>query len=138
MKYYVVIDTNVLVSALFSKNENSATIQVLKRLLRGEIIPVYSKEILQEYRDVLNRKKFNFSKKAVEILISALKQYGICVNPAATGEKLPDFTDLPFYEVVMDTRTEGSYLITGNLKHFPKCDYIVTARQFLDILENNQ
>lgn len=58
MKYYVVIDTNVLVSALISKNENSATVQVLERLLNREIIPLYSREILQEYRDVLNRKKF--------------------------------------------------------------------------------
>lgn len=37
MKYYVIIDTNVLVSALISKNENSATVQVLERLLNREI-----------------------------------------------------------------------------------------------------
>jgi len=137
MKCYAVIGTNVLVSALMSKNENSATVRVLEHLLSRNIIPIYSKEILQEYREVLNRKKFGFSTKNVEILITALKQYGICIKPAATGEKLPDFTDLPFYEVVMATRPKESYLITGNLKHFLTRAYIVTARQFLDILKNN-
>lgn len=137
MKCYAVIDTNVLVSALMSKNEDSATVQILEHLLSKEIIPVYSKEILQEYREVLNRKKFGFSKENVKILITALQQNGICVKPIATGEKLLDFTDLPFYEVVMTTRTKESYLITGNLKHFPPRAYILTPRQFLNILKNN-
>jgi len=137
MKCYAVIDTNVLVSALMSKNEDSATVQILEHLLSKEIIPVYSKEILQEYREVLNRKKFGFSKENVKILITALQQNGICVKPIATGEKLLDFTDLPFYEVVMTTRTKKSYLITGNLKHFPPRTYILTPRQFLNILKNN-
>ncbi len=137
MKCYAIIDTNVLVSALMSKNEDSATVQILEHLLSKEVIPIYSKEILQEYREVLNRKKFGFSRENVEILITALQQYGICVKPVTTGEKLPDFTDLPFYEVVIATRTKESYLITGNLKHFPTRAYIVTARQFLNILKNN-
>ena len=45
--------------------------------------------------------------------------------------------DLPFYEVVMEKRVDDAYLVTGNLKHFPKRTYIVTARQMLDILEQN-
>lgn len=46
--------------------------------------------------------------------------------------------DLPFYEVVMQTRVGDTYLVTGNLKHFPKRTYIVTARQMLDILDEQK
>lgn len=51
---------------------------------------------------------------------------------------LPDIKDLPFYEVVMEKRKDGAYLVTGNLKHFPKEPYIVTARQLIDILDANK
>lgn len=58
---YAVIDTNVLVSALLSSKDNTATVQVLGKVIIGEIIPVYSNVITKEYREVLSRKKFGFS-----------------------------------------------------------------------------
>lgn len=70
---YAVIDTNVLVSALLSGKAEAATVRVLSKLLHGEIIPVYSKGILKEYRDVLSRRKFTFSGEAVDYLISAIE-----------------------------------------------------------------
>ena len=42
--------------------------------------------------------------------------------------------DLPFYEVVMEKRSDNAYLVTGNQKHFPKEPFIVTAREMIDIL----
>ena len=51
MKCYAVIDTNVLVSALMSNRKDSATYKILVHFLNGEIILIYSKEILQEYCD---------------------------------------------------------------------------------------
>lgn len=136
MKCYAVIDTNVLVSALLSKDEKSATVQVLERVLNKEIVPVYSKEILQEYREVLSRKKFSFSKNVIQTIISYVRQNGVNVIPVSTNEKLIDIKDLPFYEVVMDTRAEESFLVTGNIKHFPKREYIVTPREMIDLLES--
>ena len=56
-----VIDTNILVSALLSKHDDSATVQVVERMIIGELIPIYSIEIITEYREVLSRKKFKFS-----------------------------------------------------------------------------
>ncbi len=61
MSCYAVIDTNVLVSALLSNHTDAATVQLLVRLIGGEIIPVYSCEIMREYREVLSRKKFKFN-----------------------------------------------------------------------------
>ena len=66
MQYLVVIDTNVLVSALLSRNPDASTVQVFKALLSDKIIPVYNDEILAEYSDVLRRKKFNFPESTIQ------------------------------------------------------------------------
>jgi len=55
---YAVIDTNVLVSALLSSHSDAATVQIIGRMINGEIIPVYSYEIMREYKEVLGRRKF--------------------------------------------------------------------------------
>ena len=135
MTCYAVIDTNVLVSALLSSHADAATVQVIGRLFGGEIIPVYSSEIMQEYHEVLSRKKFKLEPKMINYILSAIRKYGILVNPGAIGVTLPDMKDIPFYEVVMEKRKDETYLVTGNLKHFPAEPFIVTARQMLDILD---
>lgn len=132
---FAVIDTNVLVSALLSVHSDAATVQVVSRLIGGEIIPVYSNEIMHEYREVLARKKFKFEPDMVNSILLAIEKYGIYVEPSATDIILRDMKDLPFYEVVLEKREDGAYLITGNLKHFPERHFIVTARQMLEILD---
>lgn len=132
------IDTNVLVSALLSRNNDSPTVQVIGKVISGEITPVFSTEILAEYKEVLSRKKFNFSHETVDYFLNAIERFGILVVPSSTGEILPDMKDLPFYEVVMDKRDDGAYLVTGNLRHFPKKEFIVTARELIDILNKNK
>ena len=136
MIYYAVIDTNVLVSALISHNPEAATVQLVARMLEGEVTPLYSDEIMQEYREVLHRKKFKFDSELIDILLDAIIKYGFPVSPSDTGAVLPDMKDLPFYEVVMEKRDDNAYLVTGNLKHFPVETFIVTARQMLDIMDN--
>ena len=46
MTYLVVIDTNVLVSALLSKHEDASTVQIINAVFSGKIIPVFNNEIL--------------------------------------------------------------------------------------------
>ena len=138
MTYYAVIDTNILVSAMMSRHADSATVQIVDKMIEGLIIPVYSDEIMDEYREVLHRKKFKFSSNLVEYILSAIKIYGMNVSPAPTGEALPDMKDLPFYEVVYEKKDEGAYLVTGNLKHFPVKPFIVTARQMLNIISGKE
>ena len=53
---YAVIDTNVLVSALLTSHADSATVMVMNAVINGDIIPMYNKEILKEYEEVLSRK----------------------------------------------------------------------------------
>jgi len=137
MTCYAVIDTNVLVSALLSSHDDAATVQVVGRLFSGEIIPLFSAEILSEYYEVLHRKKFRFSEELIDTLLNTIGKYGICVEPTHSGEILQDMKDLPFYEVVLEKQEEDAYLVTGNMKHFPVKPFIVTANQMLEILSGN-
>ncbi len=138
MIYYAVIDTNVLVSALLSSHDDAATVLVIKKLFSGEVIPLFSDDILKEYNEVLRRTKFHFSKETVSMLIRTIEKIGERVLPSPTGELLPDMKDLPFYEVVIEKQEQDAYLVTGNMKHFPAKPFIVTAKEFLDILNTSK
>ena len=107
-----VIDTNVLVSALLSSKDDTATVQLVCKVIGGEIIPVYSNVITKEYKEVLSRKKFGFSGNTIEYLLSAVEKYGILVDPSPSGIILPDKKDLPFYEVVLEKREDNTYLVS--------------------------
>lgn len=134
MKIFAVIDTNILVSALLSPKNDSATVQVMENVLKKKIIPVYSEEIFAEYQNVLHRKKFNFSAEIVDYLLDAIKSFGILVNPAETEIILPDMKDVPFYKIILENA--DYYLVTGNIKHFPKIDRVIKAREMINLLEN--
>ena len=117
MIYYVVIDTNVLVSSLLSRNDEAATVQVIKKIFDGTIIPVFSNSILSEYNEVLRRKKFHFSENLVQTFLEAITSIGELIVPTPCGEILPDMKDLPFYEVVLEKQNQKAYLITGNVNY---------------------
>lgn len=134
MPCYAVIDTNVLVSALLSSHNDAATVLVVGKLFSGEVIPLFSNEILKEYSDVLHRTKFHFSEETVSILLQTIEKYGERILPTPINELLPDIKDLPFYEVVVEKQKDNAYLVTGNMKHFPSKPFIVTAKEFLEIL----
>lgn len=131
---YAVIDTNVFVSALLSKHDDAATVRLLDAVFDGKIIPLYHRDILSEYDEVLHRRKFHLRKETVQTVLAAIRQYGIEVCPQDTGETLPDMDDLIFYEVAMAERGR-SYLVTGNQKHYPQREFIVTPAELLNILE---
>lgn len=135
MKCFAVIDTNVLVSSLLTKNMESATIGVIKLIASGIVVPVFSKEILKEYDEVLHRKKFRLSEDRIQHLLDIFTYFGLEIAPNTIDEILPDPKDMPFYEVTMEIREDKGYLVTGNKKHFPVKPYIVDAREFLSIVE---
>lgn len=133
MKYYAVIDTNVIVSAMLKWDSVPGSIMNL--VLDGPITPLVNDKILEEYRDVLLRPKFHFPPRSIEVFLDELKQNSQYVNAQKIDEYLPDAKDAVFYEVVMEKRKEeNAYLVTGNLKHFPVKPFIVTPREMLDII----
>ena len=136
MKCCAFVDTNVIVSALLSKKEDAATVNVIRAMLSGRFIPLYHKEIMEEYEDVLHRNKFHFDEETLQVVLKAVRQYGIEVFPKPTGEILIDMDDLIFYEVAMEKRDDGAFLVTGNQKHYPIRDFIVTPAEMMQILDD--
>lgn len=135
MSCYVVFDTNVLVSSLLTSNEISPTVQLMAKALAGELTPVYSADMLREYQEVLLRPKFSFPAMTVLYLLGAIEKYGFEVQPAKLDEwPLPDKKDLPFFAAAIARPELSCWLITGNLKHFPAEKFVVSPRQFWDIL----
>lgn len=137
MTCHAVIDTNVLVSALLSSHEDAATVLVIGKLFSGEVIPLFNDDILKEYNEVLRRVKFQFSENNIRMLLQTIEKYGERIIPTPTGVILPDMKDLPFYEVVVEKQEDNAYLVTGNMKHFPAKPFIVTAKEFLNILNTS-
>ncbi len=135
MTYYAVIDTNVFISALLSKNGDSATVKVFRAVIDGRIVPLYHNDILPEYDEVLHREKFHFKEKSIQMVLAAVKEFGVEVFPQPTGEIFVDIDDLIFYEVAMEKRDEDAYLVTGNQKHYPIRDFIVTPAEMMKIVE---
>ena len=133
MKIYAVYDTNILVSALLSKRSDSAVVLTLEAFLRKEVTPLYNQEVLEEYRDVLSREKFHFPKDLTDKLIKQIQVDGIAVDPVSSNEVFSDLDDAKFYEVALSK--EGSFLVTGNAKHFPKSPIVVSPAEFLKILK---
>ncbi len=59
---------------------------------------------------------------------------GLCLDRTKAGEEyFPDPKDVVFYEITMSK--EGSYLVTGNIKHFPAKPFVVTPAENIGILE---
>ena len=135
MTYYAVVDTNVIVSALLK--EGSIPFQILEKIKFGKIIPLYNENILNEYFDVLERNKFGFTTEQIKKSISLFLDHGLEMNPIEIDEFFSDEDDKIFYQIVMSSRQSGedSKLITGNTKHFPQKEFIVTPAEMIEIIE---
>ena len=134
MKYYAVIDTNVIVSSMLKHDSIPGRIADL--IILETIVPILNQEILEEYFEVLTRNKFNFNTKDVLKMLDSIKQKGIFLDRKQTLEDFIDEDDIVFYEIVMSARnTMDAYLITGNIKYYPIRNYVVTPREMLEIIE---
>ena len=131
---YAVIDTNVIVSALLPSPKVSNPAVVLREVLRGRITPIFNDEILSEYRDVLSRGKFHFRQESIAAIVDHIRLVGLKLERTTSFEGVfPDPKDVVFYEVTLSK--DDAYLVTGNIKHFPKKPFVVTPAEMVSILE---
>lgn len=128
----VVIDTNILVSALLTPSGSPA--RVIDHVLNGNVILCYDSRIIAEYQEVLLRPKFEFDKRAVKHVVDFLIRSGISIVPAPILDTFEDEDDKVFYEVAKSAR---AYLVTGNKKHFPKDSITFAPQEFLSIVDNS-
>jgi uncharacterized protein len=85
-------------------------------ILDGQVQAVTSSRIVDEYREVVRRKKFrryDFPPLWLEFLIEESLQLA---DPAPWAYTGPDPSDMPFLALA---KIAGAWLVTGNLKHFP-------------------
>lgn len=128
----VVLDTNVIVSALLSPSGFSA--KIVSLVLTGEITLVYDNDILSEYISVLGRRKLKINGEAAAFLIDFICKEGEFLPGRAQNIVFADEDDRKFYEVY---RNQGvNCLITGNAKHFPHEKGIITPRLFVEKINN--
>lgn len=130
MSIRAVIDTNVLVSAYWTHASDSPPVRVYRALLSGDVTALVNSEILSEYRDVLHRPKFGFNAEDIDRGLAYIAQSSETALPVDSGEAFPDPDDKVFYCTAL---AGGALLVTGNAKHYPRADFVVTPAQFCDI-----
>jgi len=125
----IVFDTNIIISALLSKEGNPA--KIYRMFLTKALMLIYCPQILEEYQDVLYRPHFRIPRTDADIIINAIRQYGkeVWVIPPSVDIML-DKDDRVFYDTAKST---GAYLITGNSKHYPSEPFILTPTEFLNL-----
>ena len=135
-KYYAVIDTNVIVSALITSSLESNPVKVFRAIIQEQIVPLYNDEILDEYRLVLSRAKFHLESSLIDTVLKAIITDGLSLDRTpASGIDFPDPKDIVFYEVAFSK--EDSYLVTGNIKHFPTNTFVITPAEMVRLLETD-
>jgi predicted nucleic acid-binding protein len=91
----------------------------------------YTTETFSEYRRVLSYDRLNIDAEAQGGILDAIEEIGILIEPAVSTAALPDESDRPFYDTAKEA---GAVLVTGNIKHYPEENFIMTPGQFLESL----
>ena len=122
----IVLDTNILVSALWSPGKNAS--EILNAVFSRQFTLCYDQRILEEYDRVLHYRKFPFSEWEINSVLEPVIKTGISViADPLPAVPFPDESDRKFYEVA---RFCFAVLITGNQKHYPDEPEIMTASRF--------
>ena len=135
MENRIVLDTNILVSALIG---NSYPKQILfEYVLENKFVICVSEVILDEYRDVLSRPKFekfsNFVERANNLLDS-IEKIAEYYQPTITIDRISDDSDNRFLELSLTANAQ--YIIIGNFTDFDFAEYedvkIVSPKYFYE------
>lgn len=90
----VVIDTNIIVSALLSPA--GSAFQFFSEVLDGKHNVLISEDIYKEYKDVLHREKFGFDEEIVSFILNWFVKNAIWIEPSQSTEPVPDEGDKHF------------------------------------------
>lgn len=128
----IVLDTNVLVSALLSPFGPPG--EILRLITAGMVQVCHDARILGGYREVLLRPAFPFPPARVESLLDQVEADGVPVTAPPLRESLPDPDDEAFLAVAL--AGEAQFLVAGNLRNYPeRCRQgvrVVSPRDFLE------
>lgn len=129
----VVLDTNVIVSALLQPLGPSA--YLLVQALNGSLQICLTGAIFAEYDEVISRPRLKRDPEIIAASLHAIRNAALWVRVMRTITVCPDPDDNIFLECA--EAAEAEYLVTGNVRHFPTawatCQ-IVKPRVLLDLL----
>jgi putative PIN family toxin of toxin-antitoxin system len=133
--FYAVIDTNVIVASLLTKHHDSATARVMDAVFSGKVVPLLNDEIIAEYRNVLHRKRLGLNTEKCDFIISLIMDLGMTLDRISTNTSMADEKDRVFFEIALAGLDMGNLkLVTGNIKHYPPIDFVVTPAQFCEMM----
>lgn len=129
----LVVDTNVVISAALKPEGLQRTVLLLALTKPARLY--VSAPILEEYRAVLSRPEFHIRKGLRQRLLQLIEKTAHLVAPVRHLQITIDPADNMFVECAEVAGAD--YLITGNIRHFPrywKNTKIITSREFLDLI----
>jgi putative PIN family toxin of toxin-antitoxin system len=112
----VVLDTNILVSALLTPQGPSARV-FLMTLQNQDTLLCVSAEVFAEYEEVLHRTKFNFTISAIAAMLDGFREKGFWVKPKGKVNACDDPDDDIFLECA--EAAAANYLVTVIRGIFP-------------------
>ena len=132
----VVLDTNVLISAIFFGGNPR---QILEKAIRGEIRLCISEPILEELKGVLQRSKFDYSPEMIQVVLTEFTGIADFVNPLKTIDVvLEDPEDNRILECAVEAK--ANYIVTGDFHLLKLIRYrnieVLNAVAFLEKLSS--
>jgi putative PIN family toxin of toxin-antitoxin system len=128
----LIVDTNVLVSAALKPESLQQTVFLVAITKPARLY--VSQPILDEYAEVLARRELRIQKGQRLQLLQLIRNRSTVVVPRYSLEVSSDPDDNMFIECADVARAD--YLITGNLKHFPrfwKGTKVISPREFIEM-----
>ena len=135
---FAVLDTNVLISAALAQNKYSIPYSVFRGVVERRFVPLVDDNIVREYWEVFSRPKFSFMQETINDIVGNTIKFAINQPVSPSGIELPDSDDVVFYDVARAHQDKGAYLVTGNLRHFPNCEFAISPRDFMNTITPNK
>jgi putative PIN family toxin of toxin-antitoxin system len=133
----LILDTNVLVSALIQRNYPYLIVDLI--LADNTLQLCISDQLLTEYVEVLNREKFSkfsdFHARA-QILLADLESRALKFSPTVKVDIIADDPDNRLLELA--ETCQADYIVTGNTHDFTMTEYkgtkIASPKEFFELL----
>ena len=133
----VIIDTNVVVAGLITKDSRATVCQILDAMLSGRLPYLLSPDLLGEYQQVLSRPKISqlhgLDSKEVDCILGELAANAVWREPAAADDA-PDPGDNHLWSLLKSQ--QGSILVTGDKvlsANPPGKASVISPKNFLEI-----
>lgn len=114
----IIVDTNILVTGLITSTASAKTVQIVDAMVRGQLRPLMSPALLDEYRAVLLRPRIadrhGLNANQIDELLSAIVQHAVWRTPQPAVNSAPDPGDNLLWALLEAEPT--STLVTGDTR----------------------